>query len=95
MKNADTAIVANGTFTHYCHKRNTLKTLPVHHYCCPICSQKNPDYIPNQLVHVVCNLSGSVIGSVVMIFRDQLKAVQYIQDHPNDNLAFCDTGYIS
>lgn len=92
MKNANTAIVGNGTFTHYCHKINGLMMLRVHHYCCPLCSQKNPDYIPNQLVHVVSNL---LTGSVVMIFGDELKAIQYIQDHPYDNLALGDTGYIS
>ena len=91
MKNANTAIVGNGTFTHYCHKINGLMILRVHHYGCPLCFQKNPDYITNQLVHVVSNL---LTGSVVMIFGDELKAIQYIQDHPYDNLALGDTGYV-
>ncbi len=89
---ADTAIVGNGTFTHYCHKIKGLMMLRVHHPHCPLCLQKNPDYISNQLAHVVSNL---VTGSVVMIFADENKAIQYIQDHPNDNLALGDTGYVN
>jgi len=91
MINADTAIVGNGTFTHYCHKIKGLMMLRVHHYCCPLCSQKNPDYIPNQLVHVVSNL---LTGSVVMIFSGERKAIEYIQNHPYDNLALGDSGYV-
>jgi len=91
MKNANTAIVGNGTFTHYCHKINGLMILRVHHYCCPLCFQKNPDYITNQLVHVVSNL---FTGSVVMIFGDECKAIEYVQNHPFDNLALGDSGYV-
>lgn len=89
---ADTAIVCDGTFTHYCHKIKGLMMLRIHHPKCPLCLQKNPDYISNQLVSIVSNL---VTGSVVMIFADECKAIQYIQNHPNDTLALGDTGYVS
>ncbi len=88
--NADTAIVGNGTFTHYCHKLKGLITLRIHHSMCPLCMQKNPDYILNKMVHVVCNFT----GSTVLIFADEQKAIQYIQDHPFDNLALGDSGYV-
>jgi len=91
MTNADTAIVGNGTFTHYCHKIKGLMMLRIHHPYCPLCLQKNPDYTPNKLVHTVTNME---TGSDVLIFADIHKAAQYIQDHPNDNLAIGDTGYV-
>ena len=91
MINAATAIVANGTFTHYCHKIKGLMMLRIHHPYCPICLQKNPDYTPNKLVHTVTNME---TGSDVLIFADIAKAAQYIADHPYDNLALGDTGYV-
>ncbi len=90
-KIADTAIVGNGTFTHYCHKIKGFMILRVHHPNCPLCLQKNPDYISNKMVYVVSNL---LTGSIVMIFADEKKAIQYIQDRPLDNLALGDTGYV-
>ena len=91
MINADTAIVSNGVFFHYCHKTKALMAWRIHHEYCPLCSQKNPDYIPNKLVHTVTDMS---TNRDVLIFADIHKAVQYIQDHPNDNLALGDTGYV-
>jgi len=88
---ASTAIVCNGTFTHYCHNIKGLMMLRIHHPCCPVCLQKNPDYIQNKLVHTVSNMN---TGSDVLIFGDIYKAVQYIQDHPHDNLALGDAGYV-
>ena len=91
MINADTAIVGNGAFFHYCHSLKGLMALRIHHPICPLCLQKNPGYILNEMVHVVYNLS---TGSTVLIFADQQKAIQYIQDHPNDHLALGDSGYV-
>ena len=91
MINANTAIVGNGTFTHYCHKIKGLMMLRIHHQHCPVCLQKNPDYIPNKLVHIVTNME---TGSDVLIFGDIHKAALYIQDHPYDNLALGDTGFV-
>ena len=91
MNNADTAIVGNGTFTHYCHKIKGLMMLRVHHMCCPLCLQKNPDYITNNLVYVISNIS----GSVVMIFGDQKRAIKYIHNHPKDYLVLGDSGFVN
>jgi len=91
MKNADTAIVGNAMFIHYCHTTKTLMALRIHHPYCPLCMQKNPDYITNKMVHTVTNMD---TGSDVLIFADIHKAAQYIQDHPHDNLALGDTGYV-
>lgn len=91
MINADTAIVANGMFFHYCHRLKGLMALRIHHPMCPLCMQKNPDYISNKMVHVVCNL---YTNSTVLIFADVQKAIQYIQDHPHDHLALGDSGYV-
>lgn len=91
MINADTAIVINGAFVHYCHKSKGLMWLRIHHPCCPLCLQKNPDHTPNKMVFPVTNLE---TGSNVLIFADQNKAIQYIQVHPSDGLALGDTGYV-
>jgi len=91
MINADTAIVVNGAFVHYCHKLKALLMLRIYRPHCPLCLQKNPDYILNRLVHVVTNL---ITRSVVMVFADENKAIQYIQDHDSDNLALDDTGFV-
>lgn len=92
MINADTAIVGNGIFVHYCHKIRGLLALRIHHACCPICFQKNPDYIKNKMVHTVTNL---LTGSNVLIFKDMDKAIKYIQDRPWETLALGDTGFVS
>jgi len=91
MINAETAIVSNGFFIHYCHNIKGLMALRIHHPNCPMCLQKNPDYIQNSLVYPVTNLE---TGSNVLIFAEQNKAIQYIQDHYSDNLALGDTGYV-
>ena len=91
MINADTAIVGKGLFFHYCHSVKTLMALRIHHKFCPLCSQKNPEYITNTLVHTVTDMD---TGRDVMIFADIHQAVDYIQKHPNDNLALGDTGYV-
>lgn len=91
MINVDTAIVGNGFFTHYCHKIKSLIILKICHSNCPMCLQKNPDYIRNRTVYSVTDLK---TGSNVLIFADQNKAIQYIQDHLFDNLALGDTGYV-
>ena len=88
---ADTAIVVNGIFFHYCHSIKGFIALRIHHTECQFCLQKNPDYIPNKLVHTVVNISRR---ENVMIFADINKAIQYIQDHPFDNLALGDCGYV-
>lgn len=89
--NADTAIVSNGAFFHYCHKTKALMAWRIHHQFCPLCLQKNPDYISNKLIYTVTDM---LTTRVVMTFVDIYKAVQYMQDHPNDNLALGDTGYV-
>lgn len=91
MNNADTALVGNGFFFHYCHSIHGLMALRIHHKSCPICLQKNPDYTPNKMVHIVSNIQ---TGLVVMIFSDQDKAIKYIQDHCTDNLAIGDSGFV-
>ena len=90
-KTADTAIVGNGFFTHYCHKIKSLMILRIHHPHCLLCLQKNPDHTPNKMVFPVTNLE---TGSNVLIFADQNKAIQYIQVHYSDGLALGDTGYV-
>ena len=91
MINADTAIVGNGIFFHYCHSIKGFMALRTHHKFCPFCSQKNPDYIPNKLVHTVTEMNS---GRTVLIFADIQKAVDYMQKHPSENLALGDTGYV-
>jgi len=92
MKNADTAIVGNGIFVHYCHKIRGLLALRIHHACCPICFQKNPDYVKNKTVHTVINLK---TGSNVLVFKNLDKAIKYIHDRPWETLALGDTGFVS
>lgn len=92
MKNADTAIVGNGIFVHYCHKIKGLMALRIHHACCPICFQKNPDYTKNKTVHTVINL---LTGSIVLVFKDLNNAIKYIHEHPWETLALGDTGFVS
>jgi len=91
MINADTAIVGNGFFIHYCHEIKGLMCLKICHPCCPLCLQKNPDHIPNKLVFPVTSME---TGSTVLIFANQNKAIKYIYDHYSDNLVLGDTGYV-
>lgn len=91
MINADTAIVSKGIFFHYCHNVKSLMALRIHHKFCPFCSQVNPDYITNKLVHTVTDMDS---GRDVLIFTDIHKAVDYIQKHPCENLALGDTGLV-
>lgn len=88
---ADTAIMGNSTFTHYCHKINGLMVLRIHHPNCPLCLQKNPDYIQNKLSHAVIDFS---TGKIRIVFADMEKAIQYIQKRPFDNLALEDVGFV-
>lgn len=91
MINADTAIVGKGMFIHYCHSMKTLMAFRIHYKSCPFCNQKNPDYIPNSLVHTVTDM---ITGRDILVFSDIHKAVDYIQNHPMENLALGDTGYV-
>ena len=91
MNNADTAIVGNGIFVHYCHKIKGLMALRIHHACCPLCFQKNPDY-KKKTVHTVINLQ---TGSNVLIFKKLNKAIKYIQERPWETLALGDTGFVN
>ena len=89
--NADTAIVGNNCFIHYCHSLKTLVALRIHREACPFCKQKNPDYTPNKGAFAVIDFK---TGAVVMGFEDDKEAIQYIQNHPYDNLALSDTGFV-
>lgn len=91
MVNAATAIVGNGVFIHYCHKSKTFVVFRIHWSSCPFCSQKNPDYIPNNLVYTVINLKND---NILLTFANQEDAISYIIKHPLDNLALGDTGYV-
>ena len=91
MINADTAIVGGGFFFHYCHRVKGFMALRVHYKFCPLCSQKNPDYILNKSVFTVSDMN---TGRDVMIFANAQKAVDYIQKHPSENFALGDTGYV-
>ena len=88
---ADTAIVGNGIFTHYCHKAKTFMVLRIHHSNCPLCMQKNPDYIPNKWAHAVTELN---TGKIRMVFADMRKAIQYMQERPLENLVLEDVGFV-
>lgn len=88
---ADTAIVCKGMFFHYCHKIQGFIVLRIHYPCCPLCFQKNPDYVQNTLVHTVTDLS---TGRNLLIFRNINKAIQYIQEHPFETLALGDAGFV-
>lgn len=88
---ADTAIVANNLFFHYCHRGKGLMALRTHRYNCPLCGQKNPDYLSNKLAHTVTDVK---TGSVVMVFADIENAIQYIQEHSSEILLLGDTGYV-
>lgn len=92
MINADTAIVGKGAFFHYCHSTKTLMAFRIHHKFCPLCNQKNPDYIPNILVHTVTDMT---TGRDILVFSDIQKAIDYMQNHPLENLALGDTGYVN
>ena len=91
MINASTAIVGNGMFFHYCHNGKSLMALRIHWECCPLCLQTNPDYIPNKIVYTVSNLSNN---NIYLTFEDQMDAIEYMQTHPNENLALGDTGLV-
>ncbi len=91
MINADTAIVGNGVFIHYCHDTKGFMVLRVRHQACPFCLQKNPDYIPNQIIYTVSNL---VNGSVIMAFSDENSAIAYLQKHPLELWGLGDTGFV-
>lgn len=91
MDNANTGIVGNGIFFHYCHKISTLMALRVHHSNCPLCNQKNPGYIQNNMIFTVSHLE---TGCVVMSFADQQRAIDFIQKNPNELWALGDTGYV-
>jgi len=91
MINASTAIVGNGVFFHYCHKSKGLMALRIHWESCPLCLQKNPDYIPNKVLHIVSNLSN---GKNYLAFENQIDAIKYIQKHSNEDLALGDIGYV-
>lgn len=65
--------------------------LRVHHPNCPLCLQKNPDYISNILVHTVIDMTNN---RIVMIFGDMNEAIKYIQDHPLESWALGDSGYV-
>lgn len=91
LSNADTAIVSEGIFFHYCHKIKGLMALRICHECCPFCLQKNPDYIPNKIIYTVINYK---TNSVILAFDDQLQAVKYIQTHHLDPLMLGDTGFV-
>jgi len=89
---AATAIVKNGTFTHYCHTGRSFMVLRIHHKACPLCSVKNPEYIPNKLVYSVINMD---TGNVELVFSDMQKACKYISKYPDENLAVGDVGYVN
>jgi len=91
MINVGTAIVGKGFFFHYCHNVKTLMALRVHYKFCPLCKQLNPDYIANKLVHTVTDMDS---GRDVLIFSDIHKAINYMQNHPFENFALGDTGYV-
>ncbi len=91
MINADTAIVGNNCFIHYCHFYKTLVALRIHREGCPSCNQKNPDYISNNWAYAVIDFN---TGTPVMVFEDDNEAIQYIQDHPHNNLALSGTGFV-
>jgi len=91
MINASTGIISKGTFFHYCHQIKGLMALRIHHPHCPMCLQKNPEYITNKLVHTVSDMDSN---RNVLMFADIHKAIDYIQKHPFDNLALGDTGYV-
>jgi len=90
--NADTAIVGKNCFIHYCHSLKTLVALRIHREGCPFCRQKNPDYTPNKIAYAVIDFDS---GTPVIIFENDIKAIQYIQDHPKENLALTDTAFVS
>ena len=91
MNIADTAIVGKGFFIHYCHDVKSFMALKVSRAACPFCSQKNPDYIPNQIIYTVTSL---VNGSLIMAFANQDSAIAYIQKHPLEPWALGDSGYV-
>lgn len=92
MISADTGIVRNGFFFHYCHKNKTMMALQVRWEKCPFCYQKNPDYIrPTKVIYTISNIP---TGSQVMSFADQRKAIDYICNHPEEQFALGDTGYV-
>jgi len=88
---AATAIVSKGFFVHYCHKAKGFMVLRTHHQNCPLCMQKNPDYIPNKLSHAVIEFN---TGKIRLVFADMGKAIQYIQERPCENLALDDVGFV-
>lgn len=91
MTKASSAIVKDGMFFHYCHTAKSLMALRIHHLECPLCHQKNPDYIQNKTVFTVSDLSKN---SPILVFANQNDAIKYIYEHPNDNLVLGDTGYV-
>ncbi len=88
---ADTAMVGNGIFVHYCHKIRGLMALRIHHPYCPICFQKNPDYTSNKIAHTVIDL---LSGRTILTFGDYDTAVKYVQERPWDTLALDTTGFV-
>jgi len=89
---ADTAIVTENYFFHYCHRMKTFVALQLHHPSCPYCYQKNPLGIPNShIIFLVTDFSGRPI----MSFEDQYATIEFLQKNWQKGYMLRDIGYVS
>ncbi len=87
---AETALVSDTFFFHYCHKIKGFLCLRIYHEKCNICGQKNPNYIQNKLIFLVTDYDNIPI----MAFTDAEKSYDFISQNPLANYILHDTGLV-
>jgi len=87
---AETALVTDKFFFHYCHKAKGFICLRIHHEKCFLCGQKNPDYTKNKMIFLITDYENRPI----MAFTNQDKAYHFIGKNPQAQYILHDTGLI-
>jgi len=87
---AETALVTDKFFFHYCHKLKGLMCLRIYHEKCPLCDQKNPAYIKNRMIFLVTDYDNRPI----MAFTDHRDAYDFICENPQGEYILHDTGFV-
>ncbi len=87
---AETALVTDRFFFHYCHKIKGLMCLRIHHEKCQLCGQKNPDYTKNKMIFLITDYENRPI----MAFTEQELAYDFINKNPQGEYILHDTGLV-
>ncbi len=87
---AETALVTDRFFFHYCHKIKGFMCLTIKHQNCFLCGQKNPSYIKNKMIFLVTDYDSSPI----LAFTDQRKAFEFMSKNPEAEYMIHDTGLV-